>query len=139
MELGISCLFQILNTRTRSGPDINPKNYRYFNYRPEPTRTREEPTRPKISKYLLGRTRKVPDPKRTGPNPTRRPERSDLILSPCVLLLGWIMILSFVQVEKTNKTLVYIFHEIIEWADIKIVDNIKHILILHNISVMLSC
>ena len=51
MEFGMSCLFQILNTRP--GSDMNPKNYGYFigiliidSNRPE--------SKPKISKYLLG-------------------------------------------------------------------------------------
>ena len=59
MELGISCLFQILNTRIRSGPDMDPKNYGYFMgiliielNRSGSEKNRPEPE-PKISKYLL--------------------------------------------------------------------------------------
>ena len=59
MELGMSCLFQILNTRTRPGPDMDPKNYGYFMgiliidpNRPGPEKNRPEPE-PKISKYVL--------------------------------------------------------------------------------------
>ena len=59
MELGISCLFQILNTQTRPGPDMDPKNYGYFMgiliidlNRPGPEQNRPE-SEPKISKYLL--------------------------------------------------------------------------------------
>ena len=58
MELGISCPFPILNTRTR--PDMDPKNYGYFMGiliidpdRPGPEKNRPE-SEPKISKYLLG-------------------------------------------------------------------------------------
>ena len=57
----------------------------YFNYRPEPIQTREEPTRTRtknlqvlIESKCLGP--KDPDLKRTGPNPTRRPERRDLAM-----------------------------------------------------------
>ena len=60
MEFGISCLFQILNTRTRPGPDMDSKNYVYFigiliidPNRSGPEKNRPEPE-PKISKYLLG-------------------------------------------------------------------------------------
>ena len=59
MELGISCPFQILNTRTRPGPDMDPKNYGYFMgiliidpNRPGSEKNRPEPEL-KISKYLL--------------------------------------------------------------------------------------
>ena len=60
MELCMSCLFQILNTRIRPGSDMDPKNYRYFIgiliidlNRPGPQKNRSE-SEPKIYKYLLG-------------------------------------------------------------------------------------
>ena len=62
MELGISCPFQILNTRIRSGPDMDPKNYEYFMgiliidpNRPGPEKNRFEPE-PKISKGIFNPT-----------------------------------------------------------------------------------
>ena len=86
MELGMACPFHILNTRT--GPDVDPKNYGYFMgilfkdlNRPGPEKNRPEP-KLKISMYLLGLKCLEPkdaDPKGTGPNPTRRSER------PCLL------------------------------------------------------
>ena len=59
MKLGISCPFQILNIRTQSGPDLNPKNYEYFMSiliidpnRSGSKKNRSEPE-PEIFKYLL--------------------------------------------------------------------------------------
>ena len=51
MDLGISCLFQILNTRTRPGPKKLQVLYEYFNYRPELTRTRKKPTRTRTENF----------------------------------------------------------------------------------------
>ena len=54
--------FWILNIRTRSGPDMDPKNYGYFMHiliidpnrpGPGPEKNRPKPE-PKIYKYLLG-------------------------------------------------------------------------------------
>ena len=79
--LSMSCPFQILNTRIRSGPNIDPKNYRYFNCRLELTWTREKPTRTRTEKFLstywvqmfwTWKTRTQKKPTRTDPK-TRTP------------------------------------------------------------------
>ena len=82
------CPFQIINIRTRLGLDMDPKNYGYFMgvliidpNRSGPVKNRSEPD-PKFSNYLLNlniQDPKDPDPKKTGPNPTRRPERPGLV------------------------------------------------------------
>ena len=59
-ELGISCPFQILNTQTRLGPDMDLKNYGHFMgiLIIDPNRSGSEKNRPepepKFFKYLLG-------------------------------------------------------------------------------------
>ena len=58
-------------TRTRPGPDMDPKNYGvfygYFNYRAEPTRTRKEPTRTRTENYYVPIRSKYLGPERPGP------------------------------------------------------------------------
>ena len=73
MELGMSCSFQILNTRTQYGPKKLQVFYEYFNYRPRPEKNRSK-SEPEISNYVLGLN--VWDPKdprpernRSGPDP----------------------------------------------------------------------
>ena len=48
MALGMQCSFQILNVRTRPGPDIDTKNYGYFMdiLIIDPNRPRPEKNRP---------------------------------------------------------------------------------------------
>ena len=51
MKLGTSCLFQILNTRTLPGLDMDPKNYGYFMgiLIIDPNRPGPEKNRPELS------------------------------------------------------------------------------------------